>query len=367
VNTSTGNNGTIVVTGLNSGDNYSFDIIDANGCFVTISGVFQGSETADISYPMSQYCVGGGTASPTIIGNQNGTFTSNNQGLAINAVTGVIDLNNSTPGTYTITYQTPEPICFAIDQFTITISGNVTNTINETVCENELPVVINGLVFNAAGQQTVNLTTINGCDSTLIVNLTVIPMPTPAFTGTNLNGCAPLTANFQNNTLGQFSNCTWNFGSGATATGCGNVSHTYTQPGCYDVTLTVTSAQGCTASFTVEDMVCVTPSPISSFVPSPTIVSSTNPTVDMLNLSVNAQNYVWYFGDNSSPSLEVSPSHTYPEAPGTYIITLIAISGNCTDTSQQIIVVENEPLFYVPNTFTPDEDNFNPTFQPVFT
>jgi gliding motility-associated-like protein len=367
VNTSTGNNGNIVVSGLNSGDNYSFDIIDVNGCFVTISGIFQGSNPVDITYPQSQYCVGAGTVSPTITGLQGGTFSSNNAGLSINPTTGAINFNTSSPGNYVVTYQTPEPICFSVDQFNITISGSVTNTINQTICENQLPVTINGLVFNQAGQQTLNLTTAAGCDSTLIVNLTVVPMPVPTFTGANLNGCAPLTASFQNTTLGQFSNCLWNFGNGTTATGCGNVSNTYTQAGCYDVTLTVTSNQGCTASFTIDDMVCVTPAPISSFVPNPAILSTVNPITEMINLSTNAISYVWFFGDTSAPSTEVAPIHTYPEEPGTYIITLVAQNGACTDTSQQVVVIDNEPIFYVPNTFTPDLDNFNPDFQPVFT
>lgn len=367
VNTTTGNNGTIVVSGLNSGDSYSFDVIDANGCSTTISGVFQGAETVDISYPSSQYCVGSGTASPTIVGNQGGSFSSNNPGLSINASTGVINLNNSTPGNYTITYQTPDPVCFAIDQFNITIANSSSSTINQTVCQNQLPVTINGIVFNSAGQQTITLINAAGCDSLVTINLTVIQLPAPSFSGNNLNGCAPLTTTFQNNTLGQFSNCTWNFGNGTTASGCGSVSNTFNQTGCFDVTLTVTNDQGCTASFTIDDMVCVTPSPIAGFVPNPSILNIVNPTVDMINLSVNAQNYVWFFGDNSTPNQQVSPSHTYPEAPGTYIITLIAYNGNCSDTAQQVVVVESEPIYYVPNTFTPDNDQYNQTFRPIFT
>jgi gliding motility-associated-like protein len=367
VNNSTGNNGNIVVTGLISGDVYSFDIIDANGCFITINGIFQGANPAQIQYPASNYCISQSNPTPVIIGAQGGTFTSNNPGLSINPNTGQINLAVSLPGNYVVTYQTSEPTCFSVAQANITISGSVTNTINQTICENQLPVTINGIVFNQAGQQTINLTTVAGCDSTVIINLTVIPIPTPTFSGNNLSGCAPLTASFQNNTLGQFSNCVWNFGTGASATGCGNVSNTYTQAGCYDVTLTVTNDQGCTGSFTIEDMVCVTPTPIASFVPNPAILSTVDPTTDMINLSVNAQNYVWYFGDNSAPNTEVAPTHTYPEIPGTYIITLIAYSGACSDTAQQIVVIDNEPIFYVPNTFTPDEDNFNPTFLPVFT
>ena len=38
VNSTTQNNGTIVIDGLQNGDMYSFDITDENGCPVTISG-----------------------------------------------------------------------------------------------------------------------------------------------------------------------------------------------------------------------------------------------------------------------------------------------------------------------------------------
>jgi gliding motility-associated-like protein len=367
VNNTTGNNGTIVVSGLNFGESYSFDIIDPNGCFATISGVFQGAETADISYPSANYCVGTGFITPTILGTPGGTFSASNPGLVVNSNTGVIDLNNSTPGNYTISYQTPDPVCFASDQFNITITNVSASSINQTICENELPVVINGLVFNAAGQQTLNLTNTAGCDSIVTINLTVIPMPVPIFTGNNLTGCSPLTATFQNNTSGQFTNCNWSFGNGATSTGCGSTSNTYNQTGCFDVTLTVTSNEGCTASYTVDDMVCVTPTPIAGFVPNPTILNTVNPTTNMVNLSVNAQNYVWFFGDNSIPSQQFEPSHTYPEGPGTYIITLIAYNGSCSDTTQQLILVESSPIYYIPNTFTPDNDQFNQTFKPIFT
>jgi gliding motility-associated-like protein len=47
---------------------------------------------------------------------------------------------------------------------------------------------------------------------------------------------------------------------------------------------------------------------------------------------------------------------------------LIATSAlGCTDTAQSTIQVYEELIFYVPNTFTPDNDNYNPVFQPVFT
>jgi hypothetical protein len=59
--------------------------------------------TATISYPAAPYCQGSGLAGVTRTGSIGGVFSST-AGLVINASTGEINLNTSTPGTYTITY-----------------------------------------------------------------------------------------------------------------------------------------------------------------------------------------------------------------------------------------------------------------------
>ena len=47
--------------------------------------------------------------------------------------------------------------------------------------------------------------------------------------------------------------------------------------------------------------------------------------------------------------------------------TLIAYTASgCTDTATFIIDFEEQLIFYVPNAFTPDEDQFNQEFKPVF-
>ena len=63
-----------------------------------------------------------------------------------------------------------------------------------------------------------------------------------------------MTATFTNLTGVQGGTCTWNFGDGSTAIGCGQVSNTFENPGCYDVTLEVTTANGCTSTLTLEDL-----------------------------------------------------------------------------------------------------------------
>jgi gliding motility-associated-like protein len=87
------------------------------------------------------------------------------------------------------------------------------------------------------------------------------------------------------------------------------------------------------------------------------------------NNSIGASTYLWDFGDGSTTSNQTNPAHDYLNvAFGTYEITLVAISSfGCTDTAYSFIQINEELIFYVPNTFTPDDDMFNQTFQPIFT
>jgi hypothetical protein len=58
---------------------------------------------ATISYSAAPYCQGSGTAAVTRTGSSGGTYSST-AGLSINTTTGEVNLNTSTPGTYTVTY-----------------------------------------------------------------------------------------------------------------------------------------------------------------------------------------------------------------------------------------------------------------------
>lgn len=60
------------------------------------------------------------------------------------------------------------------------------------------------------------------------------------------------------------------------------------------------------------------------------------------NLSINAADYVWNFGDGSPVSIATNPSHTYTQA-GTYEVSLIAIQpGTCngSDTLTKVIIID---------------------------
>ena len=78
-----------------------------------------------------------------------------------------------------------------------------------------------------------------------------------------------------------------------------------------------------------------------------------------LNQSQNAWAYVWDFGDGSTSSFLVNPTHIYT-APGAYLVTLTATDEKgCVDSVSKWIQVLPERYIYFPNSFTPDEDGCN--------
>ncbi|MDX2359573.1 MAG: gliding motility-associated C-terminal domain-containing protein [Crocinitomicaceae bacterium] len=118
-----------------------------------------------------------------------------------------------------------------------------------------------------------------------------------------------------------------------------------------------------TQLFTVGD-----PFPDASFVASATDLTNLSTLVNFTNTTIGAVSYEWDFGDFSGISTEFSPSHLFPdEEAGGYIVQLIAYSPfGCMDTATVVISIKEELIYFIPNSFTPNGDEFNQTFQPVF-
>lgn len=57
----------------------------------------------------------------------------------------------------------------------LTVLPNSTGTDEQSIVENQLPFVWNGVTFTSAGTQTATLTAANGCDSVVTMTLSVIP------------------------------------------------------------------------------------------------------------------------------------------------------------------------------------------------
>jgi len=210
-------------------------------------------------------------------------------------------------------------------------------------------------------------TSADGCVGLPVTfDVTINPLPNVSFTGA-AQGCEPLVVEFTNTSAPVGQNCVWDFGNGVSVNGCGNVSATY-DAGIYDVSLTVTTAEGCASSLTEPSFVEVYQLPVANFSFAPQEITVENTEVQFTNSSVTATDYDWDFADNSAISNVQDPLHMFPEGIAEeYLVTLWAYNGVCEDSIQQLVIIKDVILFYVPNIFTPDGDDFNETFKPVFT
>jgi gliding motility-associated-like protein len=129
--------------------------------------------------------------------------------------------------------------------------------------------------------------------------------------------------------------------------------------------IVVTDANGCTAD---QDVMIGTIAPTyADFLSFPTTLTVYNNTVNFNNSSTNADQYEWNIvGQNgySHTYTTEDVEHTFPADTGTYQVCLTAINtGGCQDEMCVTIIVEDEIALYVPNSFTPDDDEFNQTFR----
>ncbi len=214
-------------------------------------------------------------------------------------------------------------------------------------------------------QYTVTVTNALGCQSTDVVSVTINPLPIVSFTSNATDGCAPASITFTNTSANSV-NCIWTFEGGGSQVGCGSVTQQYNSAGVYDVTLTITDGNGCINSLTNNDMITIYPEVNASFRVNVYEQSVLYPVFDFTNTSTNATSYTWEFGDGAT-STQTSPTHTYAETPGVYHIILYASNAaGCNDSAVAVVSVIDELIFYVPNTFTPDGDEHNNVFFPVF-
>jgi gliding motility-associated-like protein len=188
----------------------------------------------------------------------------------------------------------------------------------------------------------------------------VIPLITTPAGG----GCSPQNITLNTPSVNGVS-YTW-YANGQEIGNGSSLNMNFDNAGCYDITLN-TDDGNCSLSATIVDLICVEETPDASFTANPPIIDFWDETIYFSNQSEGADSYSWSFG-NTTSSNETNPVVTYEDVDGNQTVILVASTTNgCTDTAIVVIPYEQTPVYYVPNSFTPDNDEHNHTWKPIFT
>lgn len=234
-------------------------------------------------------------------------------------------------GVYNLIYSASSG-CDSLVTITVSILPSEQSFQQIDICENQLPLIINNIEINSSGTYNFNFQSETGCDSiaTFIVSVK------PSFQSTVNIAVCPNEIPFQ-----------WN---GQTITESGNYS------------ANLLSSSGCDSVVTLNFL--IKPIPTINISADNTTVFADNPVVNFTNNSLNFDQFIWNFGDDSPAVDAISPTHTFPNSPGVYNVQASAALNNCsTSSSIEVTVLENASFEYIlPNVFTPNADGSNDLF-----
>ena len=227
----------------------------------------------------------------------------------------------------------------------------------------------------SSGNYAITLTDSYGCSADTTVFIDNIDPVVPNFSISNIL-CNTTNVTFTNTTAPNTPGLIWDWQfSDGQSSNEENPTLIFSTPGLITVILTATDTTGFASGSNdngcvfvgLSQTITILEVPNASFIASPQEISGFSGEVTFVNTSINADSYIWNFGDGNPPSAQESPTHQFVTGQTEYTVTLIATSINgCTDDTSIIIRLTNPLVFWVPNTITPDNDEHNQAFLPVF-
>lgn len=213
----------------------------------------------------------------------------------------------------------------------------------------------------------------HSCVDTVTHTVEIYPLPRVAFTVDTTRGCQPFRVQFYDQTTipmpYSLASWQWDFGDGTDSVFAQfpiNTYHTDSlgpfDEGVFTVSLVVTSGNGCISSATYEDYITEYPKPHAWFDVDPKRAELLFARMKVTDLSSpNVVDWDWDMGDGTWYDVQ-HPVHRYQDT-GTFVITqYVSTQYGCLDTAEFAVIVDPEFYFYIPNTFTPNNDLHNPTF-----
>ena len=201
------------------------------------------------------------------------------------------------------------------------------------------------------------------------VDISVLDAPPLSFSADITQGCQPLVVTFTEQSDDEGQTFVWEFGDNSPSN-IGSAKqpiHIYENSGLFDVTLQVTSVEGCKTTQHIYNLINVYKNPEAKFYTNPSDASVIKPEIIFYNNSIGGYNYYWDFGDGNT-FIGTETIHTYPHISNDYTVTLVTESNKgCRDTTYSTVYIYDISTLYAPTAFSPDGDGINDEWKIVGT
>ena len=189
------------------------------------------------------------------------------------------------------------------------------------------------------------------------IAITDPPDLNPNFISSGQVGCKPYCVQLTNTTTGT-NTATWFFGDNSPTVQSPAVNHCFKEEGKYNIKLVVENINGCKDSLTKNNYITIHDNPLADFIQKNLYISLIDNKGIFKNSSLNAIKFNWSL-DSVYLSSTYDLEHQFFDT-GCYILQLVAIdSHSCSDTTQMTVCVSEGFSFWVPNSFSPDDDGIN--------
>ncbi|MBN9296498.1 MAG: PKD domain-containing protein [Filimonas sp.] len=274
-----------------------------------------------------------GDGTPTTSQNPSTTYTTNGVnhvslivynsfGCKSEAVTKDINVYDNAVASFSVDKTTD---CTAPSNFTFTNTSTGQGVKNYTWNFGDLSTPDNTTSpihpYTTAGQYNVSLKVVNGTNCSNTSPTKTIYVGTPQISNMNVPdaACTGTSVYFSASVLpASFTGCTyqWVFSDGSTASSA-SFYKSFSTPGTYTVTLTITNGGGC-VSDPITKTITIKQTPVANFNIDNTVLCKQPYTANFTNTGSTggSYSYFWNFGDGVTSTTE-SPGHTYDAATGT--------------------------------------------------
>lgn len=244
--------------------------------------------------------------------------------------------------------------CDSIVTLQLSLVQPNSSSISASICAGDT-YFFNGQTISVAGQYSETIPSVFGCDSIIQLTLTVNPLPIVTVQDTMVCVNTPLTL-FASGAL----TYVWDVPQNPN----GSISISPAQTSVYNVF--GIDALGCVS--TVASLtVTIDPTPIPNFYIDPDQVEIDAPTITIFNVTPGNNQSTWIIQGSSFLNNQSSFDVQLPFQEGNYTVQLISETAlGCADSLQLTAIVSDNVALYVPNSFTPDGEEFNTVFLPVF-